>query len=63
MGQEPDNLHKDLKSLYDKRYRAIGLKDYIDGNINKSLEGKLNAEIVKGKIVRNHKREQIKGCY
>jgi len=30
----PENLRKDLKVLYDKGYRAISLKDYINGNIN-----------------------------
>lgn len=30
----PENLRKDLKVLYDKGYRAISLKDYINGDIN-----------------------------
>lgn len=30
----PENFRKDLKTLYDKGYRLIGMKDYIEGNIN-----------------------------
>lgn len=30
----PDNFRKDLKTLYDKGYRAIGMKDFITGNID-----------------------------
>lgn len=30
----PDNLRKDLKTLYDKGYRAISLKDYVSNNID-----------------------------
>ncbi|MGE5630303.1 MAG: polysaccharide deacetylase family protein [Caulobacteraceae bacterium] len=29
----PDNFRKDLKTLYDKGYRLISLKDYIENNI------------------------------
>jgi len=29
----PDNFRKDLKALYDKGYRLISLKDYIENNI------------------------------
>ncbi|HZJ57564.1 MAG TPA: hypothetical protein VFD89_04910, partial [Clostridia bacterium] len=28
----PENFRKDLKTLYDNGYRAIGMKDYIEGN-------------------------------
>lgn len=30
----PENFRKDLQTLYDKGYRAIGMKDYIEGNID-----------------------------
>lgn len=30
----PDNFRKDLKTLYDKGYRAISMKDYMDGHID-----------------------------
>lgn len=30
----PENFRKDLQILYDKGYRAIGMKDYIQGNID-----------------------------
>ena len=30
----PDNFRKDLKTLYDKDYRAISMKDFIKGDIN-----------------------------
>ena len=30
----PENFRKDLKTLYDKGYRPIGMKDYIAGNID-----------------------------
>ena len=30
----PENLRKDLKTLYEKGYRAIGMKDFIEGNID-----------------------------
>lgn len=30
----PENFRKDLKTLYDNGYRAIGMKDYIEGNIS-----------------------------
>ncbi|MFZ5352220.1 MAG: polysaccharide deacetylase family protein [Bacillota bacterium] len=30
----PDNFRKDLQTLYDKGYRVISLKDYINNNIN-----------------------------
>lgn len=30
----PENFRKDLKTLYDKGYRAISMKDYMKGNIN-----------------------------